>query len=181
MCGCLAAFLCSSAGGEIFTDAALGQQDLFQINHCYVEVPGAGETVVTNDGSRLWLHGMRIRDTTGSMTVAVREKAALALSGCDSTASFQAAHRTNNPSYPILCGVRIHVSKRKAGDGGDPDPTAVRAVMVEAEDKDLTYSPNQSLLALGPVLKSLASSTEELKIARCRRMLAWWWVFANAK
>ena len=99
VCGCLAAFLCSSAGGEIFTDEALGQQDLFQINHCYVEVPRAGETVVTNDCSRLWLHNVRIRDTTGSMTVAVREKAALALSGCDSTASFQAAHRTNNLSY----------------------------------------------------------------------------------
>ena len=161
MCGCLAAFLCLSAGGEIFTDEALRQQDLSQINHCYVKVPGAGETVVTNDGSRLWLHNVCIRDATCSMTVAVREKAALALSGCDSTASFQAAHRTNNLSYAVLYGVRIQVSKRKAGDGGDPDPTTVRAVMVEAEDQDLTSSPNPSLLALGPVLKSLASSTED--------------------
>ena len=38
--------------------------------------------------------------------------------------------------------------------------------MVEAEDQDRAFLPNQSLLALGPILKSLPASTEELKIAR---------------
>ena len=54
------------------------------MNHCYVEAPGAGETVATNDGSQIWLQNVCVRDPTGSMTVAGREKAALALSGCDS-------------------------------------------------------------------------------------------------
>ena len=51
-----------------------------------------------------------------------------------------------------MCGMRIHLSKRKAEGGGAPEPTAVNAVMAEAEDQNLTSSPNQSLLALGRLL-----------------------------
>ena len=56
------------------TDEGLRTHDLVQINHCYVEAPGAGETVMTNDGSRIWLQNVHVRDPTGGMTVAVREK-----------------------------------------------------------------------------------------------------------
>ena len=97
------------------------------------------------------------------MTVAVREKAALALSGCDSLTAFQNAHGENNLSFPILCSMRIHLAKRKTEDGGAAEPTAGRVIMVEAEDQDRAFLPNQSLLALGPILRNVPASTEELK------------------
>ena len=92
VCGCIAALLSPPSGTEGDTEEPEGIYTLFQINHCYVATPSAGEQVVTNDGQRIWLQNVRIMDATGSVTVAVREKAALALSRCESTIQFKDAH-----------------------------------------------------------------------------------------
>ena len=96
VCGCIAALLSPPSGAEGDTEEPEGIDTLFQINHCYVATPGAGEQVVTNDGQRIWLQNVRIMDATGSVTVAVREKAALALSKCESAITFQEAHGKND-------------------------------------------------------------------------------------
>ena len=139
---------------------------VFQINHCYVAIPGASEQVLTNNDERLWLANLSVMDTTGRLMVAVREKAVLALSGCDSKTAFTYAHTSSNISFPVLARVRIHVTSRKDQPGGAPEPTAMGATMVEAEDQDMSYMPNQSLLSMAPMLNSLSASPEGLKIAR---------------
>ena len=74
----------------------------------------------------------------------------------------------NDLSFPLLSSVRIHFARRKAQEGGAAEPTSVRAVLVEAEDQDVYSMPNTSLLAMGPILRSLAASPEELKIVTLR-------------
>ncbi len=166
VCGCVAALLNPPPGAECVSDELSGTDVVFQINHCHVAVPGAGEQVVTKDGDRIWLQNVRIMDATGSVTVAVREKAALALSRCESSAAFQDAHGANDISFPVLSSVRIHLAKRKVQEGGAQEPTSVSPVMVEAEEQDMHCMPNKSLLAMRSILKGMSASTEELKIAR---------------
>ena len=147
-----------------------GTDEVFQINHCHVAVPGAGQEVLTKDRSRTWLQQCRLMDTTGSLTASVREKATIALSGCDSLKSFMQAHAEDNLSFPLLASVRAHLAKRKdvaesqSQAGAAKEPTLLTAVLVEAEDQDVDQMPTRTLLGLQPVLKSLAMSTEELKV-----------------
>ena len=97
-----------------------GIDTLFQINHCYVATPGAGEQVVTNDGQRIWLQNVRIMDATGSVTVAVREKAALALSKCESAITFQEAHGKTTIYLSRCCRACAFISR-----GGRPKKVAL--------------------------------------------------------
>ena len=63
VCGCLAALLNPSPDQE-----QDGIDAVFQINHCYVAIPGAGEQVLTNNGERVWLANLSVMDTTGRLT-----------------------------------------------------------------------------------------------------------------
>ena len=83
-CGWVAALLRPdprAATDDLPSSGPEGLDDVFQINHCHVAVPSPGARVLTNKGDRIWIQNIRIMDTTGSFTVAVREKTALALSG----------------------------------------------------------------------------------------------------
>ena len=82
VCGWVAALIRPPTAGP--DDNAHVVDTVFQINHCYVSIPGAGQTILTKDGERVWLPQVRLTDPTGSFTVGVREKAALALSGLTS-------------------------------------------------------------------------------------------------
>jgi len=170
VCGWIAALL-RPATGDLASSSAEGDDEVFQINHCHVAVPSPGACILTNKGDRIWLQNIRIMDATGSFTVAVREKAALALSGLDSKEAFEAAHATDNISFPVLASVRVHVTKQKdsdssqSQDGGAAEPTFLNAVLVETEDQSIDAMPTSALLELQPILQKLALSTEELKIA----------------
>ena len=174
VCGWLAALLRPdphAATGDLASSGPEGLDEVFQINHCHVAVPSPGARILTNKGDRIWLQNIRIMDTTGSFTVAVREKAALALSGLDSKTAFEEAHATDNISFPVLASVRVHLTKQKGSDpnqsqdGGAAEPTFLNAVLVEAEDQSIEAMPTSALLELRPILQKLALSTEELKIA----------------
>ena len=171
VCGWVAALLRpAQVGGaqEPAEEEPQGTDEVFQINHCHVAVPAPGDELLTKDGDRIWLRNVRIMDATGSLTVAVREKAALALAGLESRDAFQEAHASDNVSFPVLASVRLHLSKRKdSGESQNPQGGAtglLTAVMVEAQDQDIEQMPTKALLELQPILKSLALSTEELKI-----------------
>ena len=45
-----------------------GMDAVFQINHCHVAIPGAGEQVLTNNGERVWLANLSVMHTTGRLT-----------------------------------------------------------------------------------------------------------------
>ena len=174
VCGWVAALIRPPAAGP--DDNIQGVDTVFQINHCHVSIPGAGQTILTKDDARIWLPQVRLTDATGSLTVSMREKAALALSGLASRDDFVSAHATDNVSFPVLASVRVHLTRRKGADesnnleGGAAEPAFLDAVLVEAEDQDIQIMPTSALLALQPVLKSLAGSEDDLKIARLQEI-----------
>ncbi len=61
-----------------------------------------GSNLLRKDGSRIWLQNVHIMDVTGSVTVSVREKAALAWSGLESVETFKSAHEYDNLCFPVL-------------------------------------------------------------------------------
>ena len=162
VCGWVAALIRPPAAGP--ENNIQGVDTLFQINHCHVSIPGTGQTILTKDDARIWLPQVRLTDATGSLTVSMREKAALALSGLTSRDEFVSAHATDNITFPVLASIRVHLARRK--DASESEPAFLDAVLVEAEEQDIEIMPTSALLALRPILKSLACSTEDLKIAR---------------
>ena len=60
---------------------------LFQVNHARVLEPKGGESVFAKDTDRLWPN-VRVIDSTGTIEIRMREKAALALSGAPDAATF---------------------------------------------------------------------------------------------
>ena len=174
VCGWVAALIRPPAAGP--DDKVHGVDTVFQINHCHVSIPGAGQTILTKDDERIWLPQVRLTDATGSLTVSMREKAALALSGLPPRDDFVSAHPTDNMSFPVLASVRVHLTRCKDADdsrnreGGAAEPALLDAVLVEAEDQDNEIMRASALLKLRPVLKSLAGSEEDLKIARLQEI-----------
>ena len=173
VCGWVSALLRSASGGgasEPAGEGLEGEDEVFQINHCHVATPGPGEQLLTKDNERIWLQNIRIMDATGSFTVSVREKAALALSL--SKEAFTEAHATDNIAFPVLASVRVHLARQKhANDrasqaSGAAEPALLNAVLVEAEDQNIEAMPTSALLQLGPILAKLSLSSEELKIAK---------------
>ena len=174
VCGWVAALIRPPAAGPDDNDHMV--DTVFQINHCHISIPGAGQTILTKDGERIWLPQIRLTDATGSLTVSMREKAALALSGLASRDEFVSAHATDNISFFVLASVRVHLTRRKDAEerknreSGAAELAFLDAVLVEAEDQDIEIMPTSALLALRPVLKSLAGSEEDLKIARLQEI-----------
>ena len=166
VCGWVAALIRPPAAGP--ENNIQGVDTLFQINHCHVSIPGTGQTILTKDDARIWLPQVRLTDATGSLTVSMREKAALALSGLTSRDEFVSAHATDNITFPVLASIRVHLARRK--DASESEPAFLDAVLVEAEEQDIEIMPTSALLALRPVLKSLAGSEEDLKIARLQEI-----------
>ena len=176
VCGWVAALIRPPAVGP--DDNIHGVDDVFQINHCHVGIPSAGQDILTKDGERIWVQNVRLMDATGSLIVSMREKAALELSGLASRDDFVHAHASDNISFPVLASIRVHLTRRKNAaesegrEGGAAETAFLDAVLVEAEDQDIEIMPTSALLALRPVLKSLAGSTEDLKIAGLREISA---------
>ena len=128
VCGWVAALIRPPAAGP--ENNIQGVDTLFQINHCHVSIPGTGQTILTKDDARIWLPQVRLTDATGSLTVSMREKAALALSGLTSRDEFASAHATDNITFPVLASIRVHLARRK--DASESEPTFLDAVLVEA-------------------------------------------------
>ena len=115
-------------------------------------------------------------DAAGSLIVSMREKVALELSGLATRDDLVHAHANDNISFPVLASIRVNLTRRKNAaesegrEGGAAEPTFLDAVLVESEDSDIEIMPASALLALRPVLKILAGSTEDLKIARLQEI-----------
>ncbi|CAJ1409412.1 unnamed protein product [Effrenium voratum] len=66
------------------------QDTVLQLNFVQVLPPTPGSSVKTKDGSRLWF-STAMSDASGTVDIVVREKAALALSGCANAEEFESA------------------------------------------------------------------------------------------
>ena len=160
-----------------------GVDTVFQINHCHVSIPGAGQAILTKDDERIWLQKVRLTDPIGSLTVSMLETAALALSGLPSGDDFVHAHANDNISFPVLASVRVHLTRRKDAaesknrEGGGAEPAFLDAVLVETEDQDIEVMPTNALLVFRPVLKKLRGFRgrfQDSQIARDLSVAPYW-------
>ncbi len=87
---------------------------VFQMNYVDIDTPGPGANVLTDNGERIWISSTRTRDFSGSIDLAIREKAALALAGLNPEADFAKAEflemvQKGSLQVSLLSSVRIHV------------------------------------------------------------------------
>jgi len=148
-------------------------ETLYQLNHVRLFKPGPGDSVKTNDGTRLFV-STRVLDYSGSVTLRMREKAALELSREVSANDFDVACQQAQLSYPVLCSIRVLVRPRSDGAAEHMPPSAeagaqhasdISAVIVEAREQ-VWNPPTAAALALHPLLELLSESPERMVVAR---------------
>ena len=138
---------------------------VFQMNHVRILEPKGGENVYTNKGDRLWPN-VRVIDSTGSLELRMREKAALALSCAGDAKTFQTLASKGALNFPILCSVRVTMRKATRTQDGAGDE--IDAVIVEAEEQDLFCPralPNSSMKYLSELLHALAPDPSRMVAA----------------
>ncbi len=125
------------------------------MNYVDIDTPGPGAKVLTDNGERIWISSTRTRDFSGSIDLAIREKAALALAGLNpeadsAKAEFLEMVQKGSLQFPLLSSVRIHVrlknrsasasstspskaaSPSKADSASQPDESQLQLLVVEA-------------------------------------------------
>ena len=138
---------------------------VFQMNHVRILEPKGGENVYTNKGDRLWPN-VRVIDSTGSLELRMREKAALALSCASDAKTFQTLASKGALNFPILCSVRVTMRKATRTEDGAGDE--IDAVIVEAQEQDLFCPralPNSSMKYLSELLHALAADPSRMVAA----------------
>ena len=134
---------------------------LFQINHARVLEPKANENVCTNAGDRLF-PTVRVIDHSGTLTVKMREKAALELSGQSSKEEFVDLVSKGALNFPILCSLRIAVRKSASSEGDAED--MVDAIIVEATEQELgpRAMPNASMDFLVTLMQKMGTDPSRM-------------------
>ena len=101
--------------------------------------PKSGDNVFARETDRLWPN-VRVIDSTGTIEIRMREKAALELSGARDAATFAAFAAQGALNFPVLCSIRVTMKSSKDSDLMD-------LCIVEAVEQDLLYPrslPNSS-------------------------------------
>ena len=128
---------------------------LFQINHARVLEPKGLDSVFANNTTRLWPN-IRVIDSTGTVDIRMREKAALSLSGAPDAATFAELVERGALNFPILCSIRVTMRKSTRSEfEGDSMDTCI----VEAVEQDLLCPrslPNSSVNYLAELLHAAA-------------------------
>ena len=137
---------------------------LFQLNHVRIKEPSMTETVLTTDGSRLFVPVI-LQDHTGELELRMREKAALELSGVSDRDNFCDEVRTAGLNFPILASVRVAVRK-KAGTSDTQDSQSgtadntISAIIVEAIEQPVEPPksiPNASMNYVNDLLQQFGT------------------------
>ena len=128
---------------------------LFQINHARILEPKGLDSVFANNTDRLWPN-MRVIDSTGTVEIRMREKAALSLSGAPDAATFAELVERGALNFPILCSIRVTMRKSTRGEF---DEGYMDTCIVEALEQDLLCPrslPNSSVNYLAELLHAAA-------------------------
>jgi len=118
-----------AAEDALATGAAEHASVLFQINHVRVLEPKSGDNVFARETDRLWPN-VRVIDSTGTIEIRMREKAALELSGARDATTFAACAAQGALNFPVLCSIRVTMKSSKDSDLMD-------LCIVEAVEQDL--------------------------------------------
>jgi len=148
---------------------------LCQLNHVYIMPPERGESITTNDGSRLWSR-FHIWDPTGKVALYVRAKAMLQIAGLQEseTAEYKEQFENDELRHHLLVSVRVFVQKKKGKadeeifgmDDAATTADMVSATVVEAQACKCNDLPNESLKAIYRLQATDGSQSTE-RLAAC--------------
>ncbi|CAK9022774.1 unnamed protein product [Durusdinium trenchii] len=157
-------------------DAAALHGKLFQLNNIHVPYPPEHHTV-----ERRVFWSTRIRDCSGSLEVAIRQKAACQLAKIDTAdhenavMEFNSQHGGDLLSWPLLASVKILVTLRGDNDSGATQATdsvsttssskRMRFLVVEASEQDLQATPTKAVLAVVHALSHVPCSGDAFAAA----------------
>ena len=142
----------------------------WQINWCRVSLPAKDAQIHTNDGSRLWMQ-VKVEDETGSLTLFMREQAALNLAGVEDKNAFENARAQDALAFPAKASVKIY---RKAGllstptgagkPGAEDDAGHERrdpqSYIVDAAEQAMEDTPSKGSLVLLNLLRATRVDTD---------------------
>ena len=148
---------------------------VFQLNYVQIEPPEMGTNLLTKFGS-IFLPRTITQDPTATLTLALREKAALTLAGLDpddKTApdTFQRHAADGTLQFPLLSSMRVHLraptteAELQSSPSDGPERDRVSLVIVEAEEQDLSQAPNNSFTELLMHLSECAPRTDGMVAA----------------
>ena len=140
----------------------------WQINWCQVHPPEKGATVCTNDNSRLWMP-VKVEDETGNLTMYIREKAALALSGWDSKERFEAARADDDLYFPNKASIKIIRKPVAPQTPEQSDSSAIsrqiQFYIVEAAEQAMSDTPSKQSLTLLKLLEQTEANADACVVA----------------
>ena len=140
----------------------------WQINWCQVHPPEKGATVCTNDNSRLWM-SVKVEDETGNLTMHIREKAALALSGWDSKERFEAARADDDLYFPNKASVKIVrkpvVPQTPQQSDSSANSRQIQFYIVEAAEQAMEDTPSKKSLTLLKLLEQSEANADACVVA----------------
>ena len=154
-------------------NATVVHDKVFQLNYVQVEAPASGNTVLTENGDRVWLSSVRVLDFSGSIELSVREKGAFQLAGlhCNtetreqSKDAFVTCHANGSLQFPVLSSIRVHFHVKKQTEPKLGE-TQLQIIVVEAEEQDLEQVPNMSSLNLVNLISECRPRTDGLVAAQ---------------
>lgn len=119
---------------EASASASNTATQFLQVNFATIAAPMAGASLETQDGARLWITTC-MRDCTGSVAIALTEKAILGLTAVESKAVFMNSYTADTIQFPMLASVRVVME-----DGN--------AIVVEAAEQDYSLQPTLAMREL---------------------------------
>jgi hypothetical protein len=136
-----------------------------QINWARVEEPAVGSSVVAGHGGIFFL--TRLLDFSAATSVAVTEKAALSLSGCDRS-TFLRLHAASQLSFSLFANVRCIRRIKTVTSAIGSEQHFVNLTMADATPACIGFAPapNVSSMALLAVAQQCAENKNGLIFAR---------------
>ena len=143
----------------------------WQINWCRVCLPDSKE-LCNSDGNRLWFL-LKVEDETGSISLFIREKAALSLAALDTKEEFENAVAMETLRFPDYVSIKIirkspgpktpiaktNTAAMAIEDGQREQEDTIRCYIVEAADQ-MQFGPSKRSLELMPLLSMTDAQTD---------------------
>ena len=154
------------AGPAALPDGS-GEPVVFQLNHARIIEPKARENHCTKD-DRLF-PAVRVVDSTGTLELRMREKAALSLAGVDDKEEFTDLASEGALNFPILTSLRVVLQSTKNEESAlEHADKKFNAIIVEAVEQDILgrkVLPNKSMEYLIQLTHSLPADSNRMLVA----------------
>ena len=132
------------------------EEKLFQLNWVIVGTPGPGATITTENGTRIWLPRVNVRDWSGEASLGMRERAALRLADANNKEDMERMHADGQLDFPVFASIRVAVGRREEKEGGvGTGNFRTYCTVVEAEPQDISEVPTQAATELQSFLKCI--------------------------